>query len=444
MFKSYHNLQIKTLGSIFLASTLFLTACGASEPKDSVKEAADALVQKAKVAESTTVEHVKQEVESASKKVASVPADKTTASAKSTTAASVAIVSDKMGGSGTYANGKFVIDGGVTYPVKDGKSASYAVNTQEKKGFTYGRTPTKNEIAAWNIDVMPDGTGLPEGKGSVEEGDELYEAKCVSCHGDFGSGGGGYPSLAKGNAYEGQKTLKNQRVNPDDDGPIRVFGTYWAHASTLWWYVKTGMPHPAPMSLSNDEVYALCAYILSINEMEIDGEELDDEYVLDRAKFLKIEMPNKDGFIPNIDGKDGLENVRAFYHDTSNYGNGTRCMKDCFEGKPKIQPITIEMKEFNPPLSKVKDLPKAGEGEQKVTEGQKIYEKSCAVCHGNDSMGAPNLGNKEAWAKVMKQGMDTVLKNAINGKNAMPPRGGTTLDDDKIKAAIEYMYSKSK
>ncbi len=431
MFKSYHNIQIKTLGSIFLASTLFLTACGASEPKDSVKAAADAIANKAKVVESTTVTKVAEATVKSAK--------------KDVKAAAVATPSSKMGGSATYANGKFVIDGGVTYPVKDGKSASYAVNTQEKKGFTYGRTPTKNEIAAWDIDVMPDGTGLPEGKGSVEEGDELYEAKCVSCHGDFGSGGGGYPSLAKGNAYEGQKTLTHQRINPDDEGPIRVFGTYWAHASTLWWYVKTGMPHPAPMSLSNDEVYALCAYILSINEIKIDGEELDDDYVLDRAKFLKIEMPNKDGFVPNIDGKNGLENVRAFYHDPSNYGNGTRCMKDCFEGKAKIQPITIEMKEFNPPLSKVKDLPKEGEGgAAKVTEGQKIYEKSCAVCHGNDSMGAPNLGNKEAWAKVMKQGMDTVLKNAISGKNAMPPRGGTSLKDDKLKLAIEYMYSKSK
>ncbi len=429
MFKSYHNIQIKTLGSIFLASTLFLTACGASEPKDSVKAAADAIANKAKVAENTTVTKVHEKV----------------AQSTTTKKATVATPSDNMGGSGTYANGKFVIDGGVTYPVKNGKIASYAANTQEKKGFTYGRTPTKNEIAAWNIDVMPDGTGLPEGKGSVEEGSDLYDNKCVSCHGDFGSGGGGYPSLSKGNAYDLHKTLKNQRLHPDDEGPVRVFGTYWPHASTLWWYVKTGMPHPAPMSLSNDEVYALCAYILSINEIKIDGQELDDDYVLDRAKFLKIEMPNKDGFIPKIDGKNGLENVRAFYHDPSNYGNGTRCMKDCFEGKPKIQPITIEMKAFNPPLSKVKDLPKEGEGGAvKVTEGQKIYEAHCAVCHGNDSMGAPNLGNKEAWAKVMKQGMDTVLKNAISGKNAMPPRGGTSLKADKLKLAIEYMYSKSK
>ncbi len=414
MFKSYRKLKITTLGSAFLASALMMSTCSAS---DSVKEAANALISKTKSVKSTTPK------------------------AAVATKATVATVSTKMGGSGTYANGKFVIDGGVTYPVKDGKTGSYAANTQAKKGFTFGRAATKNEIAAWDIDVMPDGTGLPEGHGTVEEGDELYEAKCVSCHGDFGSGGGGYPALAKGNAYEGQKTLKNQRINPDDEGPVRVFGTYWPHASTLWWYVKTGMPHPAPLSLSDDEVYAICAYILSINEIKIDGEELDDDYDLDRAKFLKIKMPNEDGFVPKIDGKDGLENARAFYHDPSNYGNGTRCMKDCFEGKPKILPITIEQKDFHPPLSKVKDLPKSTE---KAVPGEDTYKASCAVCHATDAMGAPDVGNKAAWAKVMEQGMDTVLKNAINGKNGMPPKGGTSLPDDKIKEAIEYMYSKSK
>ena len=127
MFKSYHNIQTKTLGSIFLASTLFLTACGASEPKDSVKAAADAIANKAKVAESTTVTKVHE-------KVAQTEAKSTSLSTKK---AAVATPSDNMGGSATYANGKFVIDGGVTYPVKNGKIASYAANTQEKKGFTY-------------------------------------------------------------------------------------------------------------------------------------------------------------------------------------------------------------------------------------------------------------------------------------------------------------------
>jgi len=167
----------------------------------------------------------------------------------------------------TYANGKKVIDGGVTYPVVNGKTSAYYVNENAhgKGGFTFGRKPTDNEIKAWDIDVMPDGTGLPEGSGSVEEGEALYEEKCASCHFDFGAGGAGYPALAKWNAYSGVKSLKNQRVDGNTDGPIRVFGTYWPQASTLWWYIKTGMPHPAPLSLTDDEVYAIVACILMLN-----------------------------------------------------------------------------------------------------------------------------------------------------------------------------------
>jgi len=433
MFKSYRKLNITTVGSAFLSCALMMTACNATEPAESVKKVADTTKDAVKVTAAKVTEKVKEVATTA------------TATAKTSGDAVVAIVSDKMGGSRTYANGKFVIGGGMTYPIKDNKSGAYYENPQDKKGFVFGRTPTKNEIAAWDIDIMPDGTGLPEGSGTVEEGDEIYEAKCVSCHGDFGSGGGGYPSLSKGNAYEGQKTLTNQRLNPDDGGPTRTFGSYWPYASTLWWYIKTGMPHNAPLSLSDDDVYALTAYMLAINEIKIDGEELDDEYELNREKFLKIVMPNKDGFIPSIDGKDGLENVRAFYHDTSNYGNGTRCMKDCFEGEPKIQGITIEMKDFNPPLSNVKDLPKEDPNAAPITAGQKTYEAVCALCHSTDSMGAPEAGNKAAWDKVMEQGIETVYDHAINGFNGMPAKGGqTSLSDEAVKEAVDYILEKSK
>ena len=344
----------------------------------------------------------------------------------------------------TYANGKKVIDGGVTYPDVNGKRAAYYVNSKASDGgFSFGRKPTKNEIKAWDIDVMPDGTGLPEGKGTVEEGDELYEAKCSSCHADFGTGGAGYPALQKGNAYEGQKSLKNQRTTPDADGPQRAFGTYWPQASTLWWYIKTGMPHPAPMSLTNDQVYALVAYIISINELKIDGQELDDDYELDRAKFLKLVMPNKDGFVPKIDGPKGPDNARKFFNNFKNYGNGTRCMKDCFDGKPVLARISgAGISDYQPPISNEKSLPAPKKGT--IIPGESTYKTSCAVCHGTDSMGAPMKGDKKAWAKVIAKGMDTVYKDAINGINGMPPKGGTSLDDAKFKEAVDYMVSQSK
>jgi len=346
----------------------------------------------------------------------------------------------------TYANGKKVIDGGMTYPLKNGITSVYHVNTQKAyKDVKFGREATVNEMKAWDIDVMPDGTGLPEGEGSVEDGDELYESKCASCHFDFGAGGGGYPALQQGNAYETQKTLKLQRLHPDDDGPKRNFGSYWPYASTLWWYIKTGMPHPAPLSLTDNETYAITAYILAINEIKIDGEELEDEYVLNREKFLKIVMPNKDGFVPNIDGKDGLENVRKFYDDAKNFGgNKKRCMKDCFDGVPKVARIQgVGISDYAPPLSSKKEKPSKKEGGS-GNEAKEIYEASCAVCHATDAMGAPAVGDKKAWEATLKKGVDKVYHNAIHGINGMPPKGGTTLDDTKMNKVVDYMIEASK
>ena len=214
------------------------------------------------------------------------------------------------------------VDGAVMYPTAKGHYQAYAVNTQSTKGFSaYGRTPTAAEIKAWDKDVMPDGTGLPEGKGSVEQGDELFADQCAMCHGDFGMGGKGYPTLSGG-----QGTLKNQLVDAaaGDEPPVRTIGSYWPYASTLFWYIQSAMPFPHPKSLSNDETYALVAYLLSVNEIEIDGEELDDDYVLDRAKFLKIKMPNRDGFYPNVDDGVGSKEVAKFLNNPDNYGKGTR------------------------------------------------------------------------------------------------------------------------
>ena len=419
MFKSYHK---KIISSAVVASIVLLgTACNASTENDK-----------------------KTEAKSETKKVETKASEVKTTTSNPAVGAANAAVSDSV--KKTYGfNNKKVIDGGVTYPIVNGKVGAYAANEKaHSAAVSFGKTATSNEQKAWDIDVMPDGTGLPEGSGNAEDGDELYEEKCVSCHGDFGAGAGSYPKLTAGNAYEMQKTMVNQRVDGNDEGPKRTFGSYWQEASTLWWYIKTGMPHPAPMSLTNDEVYAISAYILMINEIEIDGELVDEEYVLDREKFLKIEMPNKNGFEPNIDGPSGPDNVRAYFNDVTNYGNGTRCMKNCFEGEAKLQKIKMAIADFEPPLSMEKSLPAVDKDAKPAHPGKASYEKSCAVCHATDAMGAPEVGNKAGWEKVLKQELDTVYANAINGKNGMPPKGGTSLDDDKIKEIVDYMLEESK
>jgi len=335
---------------------------------------------------------------------------------------------------------KNAIDGGMTYTRDNGMYSDYHINEQDTKGIYYGRKPTANELKAWDTDIMPDGTGLPDGKGSVEEGDELFEEQCAVCHGDFGAGGVGYPTLTGGEI----SSLKNQRTAPGMDAPKRTIGTYWPKASTLIWYIRDAMPYAHPKSLTNDEIYALTAYLLSANEIKVDGKVMEDEDVLSKENFLKIDMPNKDGFYPNIDGPNGVENVRKFFSNPKNFGaNTVRCMKNCKDDNAKIMRIGIEMKDVKPPYSTVRDLPPVNNSG--AHPGKAGYEANCAVCHATDKMGAPAVGNKAAWDKVLKKGRLAVMKNAINGTGAMPPKGGNKdLTDWEIQLIIDYMISNSK
>lgn len=363
---------------------------------------------------------------------------------------------------------KIAVDGGMKYDIKDGMYTAYHVNTQEVKDFTYGRTPTKREITAWDIDVRPDGVGAPMydmkhgvvvldesgnkkvAQGSVEWGNELYDAQCAMCHGDFGSGGKGYPTLSGGDI----ESLTNQLQNPADDIPTqepprRAIGSYWPYASTLFWYIQDAMPFPHPKSLSNSETYALTAYLLMENGITIDGQELEDDFIMNREQFLKVKMPNENGFYPVVDTPEnpqqGVENIRNFLGNPSNYGTGTRCMKDCIKGEVPILRIKNEMKNFTPAASTVRDLPPVIEEVGSVHPGKKDYDLSCSACHGNPAIGAPVLGDKETWAEVMSKGIDKVYHNGINGINGMPPKGGNMdLSDKQMKVIIDYMISSSK
>ncbi|WP_324171689.1 c-type cytochrome [Sulfurimonas sp.] len=386
-------------------------------------------------------------------------------------ATSVLLLSGCMGGStsnsasatvgapstvGVYSiKNKTAIDGGVTYERKHGIETAYRYNEQSTKGVSFGRIATANEIKAWDIDALPDGTGLPAGEGSVEEGDELYEEQCASCHGDFGGGGNGYPQLAGGNQDKDKNgiviTLKNQRLEPGMDAPKRTIGTYWPKATTLFTYIRDAMPYATPKSLSNDETYAITAYLLAQNGVEIDGEEMDDEYVLNKEKLVKVVLANNNGFYPNIDGSTGPADVKAFFADRAkNIGSGTRCMTDCkdpgMDGKTeaKVMKIGYEMKDVVPAYSTVRDLPPEVE-DKSISKGEKIYNESCKVCHATDKMGAPAVGDIEAWTEVREKGFDMVLRNSINGIGGMPAKGGNEdLLPSDIKLVVEWMIDSSK
>ncbi|MEM9630407.1 MAG: c-type cytochrome [Pseudomonadota bacterium] len=146
--------------------------------------------------------------------------------------------------------------------------------------FGLGRKATPEEIAAWDIDVRPDGQGLPVGSGTVIDGEVLYTDSCAVCHGDFGEGVGRWPILAGGH-----DTLTEER-------PEKTIGSYWPYLSTVYDYVRRAMPYGDARSLSDDEVYAITAYLLYLNDIVE-----DEDFELSNENFLEMRLPNEQNFV---------------------------------------------------------------------------------------------------------------------------------------------------
>lgn len=154
-------------------------------------------------------------------------------------------------------------------------TSSSAVPT---RGPNLGATPSAAMLAAMDTSIPPSGAGLPAGSGTVAQGQKVYEAKCESCHGPKGAGKpadplvGGIGSLASGK-------------------PVRTVGSYWPYATTFFDYVRRAMPTNAPMTLTNDEVYAVSAYVLNLNGI------IPESAVMNAQTLPQVKMPNRDGFI---------------------------------------------------------------------------------------------------------------------------------------------------
>ena len=144
--------------------------------------------------------------------------------------------------------------------------------------YHLGRPPTPDELAAWDIDVAPDGRGLPTGRGDVARGREIYASSCAACHGRDGEGGIGDRLVG------GQGSLATAK-------PVRTVGSYWPYATTLFDYVRRAMPLNAPQSLSNDQVYSVCGYVLFLNGL------VSADASIDAKSLPAIKMPNREGFI---------------------------------------------------------------------------------------------------------------------------------------------------
>jgi len=175
-----------------------------------------------------------------------------------------------------------------------------AQKKETPRQYGIGHAATPEQISGWDIDVRPDGSGAPSGHGSVKEGEKVYLDKCAACHGEFGESAGRWPQLAQG---------KGTLASSD---PVKTVGSYFPYLSIVFDYIRRAMPFGAAQSLSNDELYAVTAYVLNLNDI------VDDKFVLSKQTWGQVKMPNQSGFFD--DDRDKAE--KAFW-------NAKPCMSDC-------------------------------------------------------------------------------------------------------------------
>jgi len=196
--------------------------------------------------------------------------------------------------------------------------------TSEAGRFGLGRVATAQEIDGWDIDVRPDGHGIRKGRGTVEQGQVIYDAQCASCHGTFGESNR-YMQIA-GGVKKGDIERGRAESLTRIDG-VRTVGTKLNAATTLWDYIYRAMPWTNPQSLTADETYAVTAYVLHLNEI------VGADFELNDGNLTKVRMPNRNGMTTNhgmwsVKGKPDVQ--------------GSSCMKDC---GPEVK-ITSYLPEF--------------------------------------------------------------------------------------------------
>lgn len=149
-----------------------------------------------------------------------------------------------------------------------------------------GRSAPRARVVELDIDANPKGIGLPAGRGSYAEGAQIYAKQCAMCHGSKGEGAGPYPQLVGAEPRSGFPFGKDPKI-------VKTIGNYWPYATTLFDYIRRAMPYQAPGSLSNDQVYALVAYLLAENDV------ISNDLVMDAGSLPKVKMPARDHFVPD-------------------------------------------------------------------------------------------------------------------------------------------------
>jgi len=301
--------------------------------------------------------------------------------------------------------------------------AGIALAAAPKYGF--GKPATAGEIAGWDIDVRPDGTGLPPGRGSALQGQAIYDEKCASCHGTFG----------ESNAYlliaGGVGTLGT-------DQPVRSTGSKLAHATTLWDYINRAMPFNAPQTLTADEVYALTAYVLHLNDL------LPLDAVLDRESLPQLKLPNRDGFTTahGLMARDGKPDTR-----------NTACMRDCAKEVRLSSEMPDYARDQHGNLAEQTRSLAAGVAAAPAPAPKSGLDlakaAACTACHGvNERIVGP--GFREIATKYTGDGKaESHLVGKVKGGSAgawgtIPMPAQAQLADTEVRSLVQWILAGAK
>jgi len=331
-----------------------------------------------------------------------------------------------------------------------------------------GRTATEQEIAAWDIDVRPDFKGLPAGSGSVARGQEIWEGRCASCHGTFGESNEVFTPLIGGTTSE---DIKSGRVAAlaGNKQPQKTTIMKVATLSTLWDYIHRAMPWTAPKSLSNDDVFAVLAYLLSLAEIVPENFTLTDQNIAEIQK----RMPNRNG----MTHEHGLWDVKGRPDVRS-----TACMQGC-NVQPQVRSslpdaartahgnIRQQNRSFgpvrgidtSPTVESSANGSKSGSGESNNAEPDKVLksavidadmrglakQNNCLTCHGlQNRIVGPGFNEIASRYKAEPAAVARLVEKVKNGgsgswgSSAMPAQ--QHVGEEEIKSLIKWILAGAK
>lgn len=315
--------------------------------------------------------------------------------------------------------------------------AAAAMPVVAQAQYQLGRTPTPQQISAWDIDVRPDGHGVRKGKGTVAEGQLVYDEQCASCHGTFGESNR-YMTIAGGVRKDDIRSGR-AAVLREPDG-LRTLGTKLNFATTLWDYIFRAMPWTSPQSLSVDQTYAVTAYVLHLNEIVPADFELNDR------TLLTVLMPNRNGLTTahGLTGPKGKPDAQ-----------GSRCMKNCLPQVTIASSLPDYARNQNGnlaqqkrPLGPTRGIDTAGSGGDVqplvASPGEPkdlLARNACTACHGMTSK-IVGPGFSEISTKYRGRGdAHAYLSQRIReggqgvwGSTPMPPQAGLAEADANIIA----------